>query len=234
LRRRILESLLLSLVWLGPLLVAPGALAWTRTVGGTLAPTFLLIAGAFIGARRGPRRSALPLFATAGVAELWALSAESSGEVAIFGLSLLGCWLMLGPLARTLEPVDALESRFLLTLVADATAILASVSLAVLFDLRVELGGLFAVGLAIAGMRTPIARVRAGIAILAGGLLDAWLGLPGLLELGSDDALRIVELDDVIRRSAVLASAAVLGAMVLSQRASGDAEPPPERPRKAS
>ena len=215
-RRRIVESGLLSLVWLGPLLVAPGALMWARATGGMLAPLFLFLAGVFAGARRGPRRSIVPLFAIAGVAELWALSAEASGETAIYTLSLLGCWLLVSPLARTLEPVDALESRFLLTLVADATAILASVSLAVLFDLRVALGGVASVALAIVGVRYPVMRVRAGIAVLAGGLLNAWLGLPGLLELASDRAAHGMELDDVVRRSAVLASATVLAAMVLS------------------
>ena len=218
-RRRIAESLLLSLVWLGPLLVAPGALVWAQATGGTLAPLFLLIAGAFIGARRGPRRSLLPLFAAAGVTELWALSAESSGEIAIYTLSLLGCWLLVPPLTRALEPSDALESRFPVTLVADATCILASVSLAVLFDLRVALGGLVAVVLAIAGIRYAVARVRAGMAVLAGGLLNAWLGLPGLLELAEDAQAHGMELDDMMRRSAVLASSAVLAAMVLS---SGD------------
>lgn len=222
-RRRILESALLSLVWLGPLLVAPGALVSAIAAGGMLAPLLLVIAGVFIGARRGPRRGLVPLFATAGVAELWALSArapiggpEESGEIAIYTLSLLGCWVLVCPLARTLEPVDALEARFLVTLVADATAILASVSLAVLFDLHVAIGGAVAFGLAVTGVRYAIARVRAGIAVLAGGLLHAWLGLPGLLELAGDRAAGGMEMADVVRRSAVLASSAVLAAMVLS------------------
>lgn len=216
-RRRIFESALLSLVWLGPLLVAPGALIAARATGGALAPMFLVIAGMFIGARRGPKRSIVPLFATTGVAELWAwLAGEASGPIAIYTLSLVGCWLLVCPLARTLEPVDALESRFLVTLVADATAILGSVSLAVLFDLRVAIGGAVAIGAALLGVRYPVARVRAGIAVLAGGLLHAWLGLPGLMELAGDRAAGAMELEDVVRRSAVLASSAVLAAMVLS------------------
>lgn len=218
--RRILESALLSLVWLGPLLVAPGALMFARHVGGVWAPASLLLAGVFIGARRGTWRSATPLFATAGVAQLWAWTAgESSGATAIYTLSLLGCWLLVCPLARSLEPADALESRFLVTLVTDATAILASVSLAVLFDLRVAVGGLFAIGLAIAGVLYPSARVRVGIAVLAGGLLHAWLALPGLLEFASDRAADGMALDDVLRRAAVLVSALVLSGMVLSSRA---------------
>lgn len=221
-RRRILESALLSLVWLGPLLVAPGALVSAREAGGALAPVFLLLAGIFIGARRGPKRGVVPLFATAGAAELWALSAQTpdasaeSSEIAIYMLSLLGCWLLVCPLARTLEPVDALESRFWVTLIADATAILGSVALAVLFDLRVALGGAVAVGLALVGVRYPGTRVRAGIAVLAGGLLHAWMGLPGLLELVSDRDAGWMAMDDVVRRSAVLASSAVLAAVVLS------------------
>jgi hypothetical protein len=216
-RRRILESALLALVWLGPLLVAPGALVSARTAGGTLAPAFLLLAGVFIGARRGPKRSIVPLFATAGVAELWAwFAGDASGPIAIYTLSLLGCWLLVCPLARTLEPVDALESRFLVTLVADATAILGSVSLAVLFDLRVALGGSVAIAGALIGVRYPVARVRAGIAVLAGGLLHAWLGLPGLIELAGVAETGTMELEDVLRRSAVLASSAVLAAMLLS------------------
>lgn len=215
-RRRILESLLLSLVWLGPLLVAPGALASARAWGGTLAPTFLLVAGVLVGARRGPR-GPVPLFATAGVAEAWAwLAGDASGPVAIYTLSLLGCWLLVCPLARTLEPVDALESRFFATLVADATAILTTVSLAVVFDLRVALGGAVAVVVALAGVRYPRARVRAGIALVAGGVLHAWLGLPGLLELELDPDATPMALDDVLRRGAVLASATMLGAIVLS------------------
>src|SRR5207344_538544 len=131
-------------------------------------------AGIFIGARRGPKRSVVPLLATAGVAALWALSAqppirdaEESAEIAVYALSLLGCWVLVCPLARTLEPVDALESRFLVTLVADATAILASVSLAVLFDLQVALGGGLALAIASIAVRYPVARVRAGITVLA-------------------------------------------------------------------
>ena len=214
-RRRIVESALLSLVWLGPLLVAPGALVVAADAGGVLAPLFLLLAGAFIGARRGARRSAVPLFATAGVAELWAWTAgEPLGPIAIYTLSLVGCWLLVCPLLRTLEPVDALESRFLATLVADATAILGSVSLAVLFDLRVALGGIVAIAMALVGVRYPIARVRAGVAIVAGGLLHAWLGLPALLDRSvATDALA---LDEVTGRSAVLVSTVVLGAIVLS------------------
>lgn len=216
-RRRILESALLSLVWLGPLLVAPGALASARAAGGALAPTFLLLAGVFIGARRGPRRGVVPLFATTGVAELWAwFAGDASGPIAIYTLSLLGCWLLVCPLARSLEPVDALESRFPVTLVADATAILASVSLAVLFDLRVAIGGSVAIAFALVGVRYPSARVRVGIAVLAGGLLHAWLGLQGLIELSHDRDAGAMELEDVVRRSAVLASSAVLAAMVLS------------------
>jgi hypothetical protein len=222
-RRRIVESAVLSLVWLGPLLVAPGALLSALAAGGPLAPLFLVLAGVFVGARRGPRRGVVPLLATASVAALWALSArvpsggpEESAEIAVYTLSLLGCWVLVCPLARTLEPVDALESRFLFTLVADATAILASVSLAVLFDLQVALGGALAIAVALLAVRYPVTRVRAGITVLAGGLLHAWLGLPGLLELAGDRAAAGMEMADVMRRSAVLASAAVLAAIVLS------------------
>ena len=216
-RRRVVESALLSLAWLGPLLVAPGALSSARVWGGALAPALLLVAGVFVGARRGPRRGVVPLFATAGVAQLWAwLAGDAAGAAAIYTLSLLGCWLLVCPLARTLEPADALQSRFLVTLVADATAILGSVSLAVVFDLRVALGGAVAVVFALVGVRYPVARVRAGIPVLAGGLLHAWLGLPGLMELARDPASAAMALDELLRRSAVLASAAVLAAIVLS------------------
>ncbi|MFO0682300.1 MAG: hypothetical protein U0234_09630 [Sandaracinus sp.] len=216
-RRRILESALLSLVWLGPLLVAPGALGDALHTGGVLAPLFLLAAGVFAGARRGVRRSPIPLFATAGVAELWAwLAGEGSGAVAVYALSIVGSWLLVAPLLRTLEPVDALEGRFLVTLVADATAILASVSVAVLFDLRIALGGALAVALALVSVRYPAARERAGVAVMAGGLLHAWLGLPGLLEPSADLASTTVSLEDTLRRSAVLASTVALAAIVLS------------------
>jgi hypothetical protein len=219
-RRRVLESALLSLAWLGPLLVAPGALIAATESGGVLAPLFLVLAGVFVGARRGAPRSAVPLFATAGVAQLWAwMAGEPFGAIAIYTLSLLGCWLLVCPLARTLEPADALESRFLATLVADATAILGSVSLAVMFDLRVAFGGVVAVGLALVGVRYPVVRVRGGIAVLAGGLLHAWLGLPALLDRAAvSDGLA---LDEVTGRSAVLVSTVVLGAIVLST-SSGD------------
>ncbi len=224
-QRRILESALLSLAWLGPLLVAPGALASALRTGGALAPLFLLTAGVLAGARRGTRRSAVPLFATAGVAGLWAwLAGEGSGAVAVYTLSIVGSWLLVAPLLRTLEPVDALEGRLLVTLVADATAILASVSIAVLFDLRVALGGVLAIAIAIVSVRYPAARERAGVAVLAGGLLHAWLGLPGLSEASPDLAGTTVSLEDTLRRSAVLASTVALAAIVLSTGQSAERE----------
>lgn len=216
-QRRILESALLSLVWLGPLLVAPGAIALATHTGGVLPPVFLVAAGVFVGARRGVRRSAVPLYAAAGVAELWAwLAGEGSGAVAVYTLSIAGSWILVAPLLRTLEPVDALEGRFLVTLVADATAILASVSIAVLFDLRIALGGALTVAIALVSVRYPAARERAGVAVLAGGLLHAWLGLPGLSEAPGDLASTAVSLEETLRRSAVLASTVALAAIVLA------------------
>jgi hypothetical protein len=84
----------------------------------------------------------------------------------------------------------------------------------VLFDLRVALGGVVAIALALVGVRYPIARVRAGIAVVAGGLLHAWLGVPALLD--REVASAALALDEVTGRSAVLASTVLLGAIVLS------------------
>lgn len=221
-RRRVVESALLTLAWLGPLLVAPSALASALVAGGFYAPAFLIGASALIGARRTATRTFVPLVMAAAVTGVWALSARApigagvgAEEIATFTLAIFGCVTLVPALARTLEPADALESHFGATFVADTTAILGSVVLAVLFDLGLVLGGAASVLVALLGLRLPFARVRAGLAILVGGLLDAWLGLPALMEPLTDLVAVDVTLADLVHRASVLAACAVLSAVVL-------------------
>ncbi len=221
-RRRILESAFLQALWLGPLLGAPIALRQAIHRGGPAVPWLLVALAILVGARRSLGRNLAPLLMVVGAAEAWALwvSAAASHESAGVPLTTLlltttVAWIFIPALARTLEAADSLEAHFPRTVLADAAAILASVSFAVLFDLHALLGFVAALLSALLGQGSAALRLRTGLAVLGGALLHIWLGLDAAIDASAFEATG--GLDDLVRRGALSVPVLMLGTIVLAR-----------------
>lgn len=220
-RRRILESAILEALWLGPLLGAPIALADAMHRAGPVVPWLLVSLAILIGARRALGRNLAPLLVVVGAAEAWALWISTPAQDHVVAplpailLTTAVAWMFLPALARSLEPVDTLEAHFPRTVLADAAAILAAVSFAVLFDLHAVLGFVASLLSAMLGQGAAALRVRTGLAIVGGALLHVWLGLDAAIDASAFDPA--LGLTDLVRRGALTTAALLLGVIVLAR-----------------